>query len=228
MQKPVLYIFSGLATDERIFRNIHFPENVDVHHIAWKIPLRKEKLEEYIERLLKEMDRSKPIILLGLSFGGMIAQEVAKKINPVATIIISSITSSKNLPWYFRYVGRLKANRIIPVGLLKFSNFGADWIFGAKSEADKKLLAGIIKDADVYLLKWSVEQILNWKNKSVIPDLFHIHGDDDKLLPLKNNKADVIIKGGGHLMVFNKADEVEVILRNVIQSFATDYADGAD
>lgn len=212
MEKLSLYIFSGLATDERIFRNIHFPENAEVHHIAWKIPLPKETLEEYIDRLLKEIDLSKPIILLGLSFGGMIAQEMAKKINPQRTIIISSIISAKELPWYFRYVGNIKANRIVPFGALKFSNFGLNWIFGAKTSEDKKLLAEIIKDANVLLLKWSVEQILNWKSKSPVPNLFRIHGDDDKLLPLKNNKADVIIKGGGHLMIYNKAEEIENIL----------------
>lgn len=216
MQKPILYIFSGLATDERIFKNIHFPESVEVNFIAWKIPFRKETLEEYIERLSIEIDRSKPIILLGLSFGGLVVQEIAKKINPLGTIIISSITSSKDLPSYFRHVGNLKANRIIPFGLLKFPNFGANWIFGAKSKDDKKMLAGIIKDADVTLLKWSVEQILNWKSKGEPKNLFHIHGDNDKLLPLKKNNTDVIIKGGGHLMIYNKAKEIERILADIL------------
>lgn len=216
MSQRNLYIISGLATDERIFKNIHFPASVEVNFIAWKIPLRNETLDAYIDRLLKEIDRSKPIILLGLSFGGVAVQEIAQKINPIGTIIISSITSSKDLPWYFRYIGNLKANRIIPFGLLKFPNFGANWIFGAKSKDDKKMLAGIIKDADVTLLKWSVEQILNWKSKGEPKNLFHIHGDNDKLLPLKNNKTNVIIKNGGHLMIYNKAKEIERILENVL------------
>ncbi len=216
MQKPILYIISGLATDERIFRNIHFPESVEVHHIAWKIPLPEESLEEYILRLMQGIDQTKPIILLGLSFGGMIAQEVAKKTNPLCTIIISSVIFRKELPWYFRHFGNLKANRIVPYGVLKFPNPGLNWFFGANSSEDKKLLAEIISAANVTLLKWSIEQILCWKNNAEPKNIFRIHGDNDKLLPLKNNKADAIIKGGGHLMIYNKAEEIEKILADVL------------
>jgi pimeloyl-ACP methyl ester carboxylesterase len=211
MQKTAVYIISGLATDERIFRNIHFPEFVEVHFIAWKKPLRRETLNEYTDRLLKEFDLSKPIVLLGLSFGGVIVQEIAKKINPLSIILVSSISLSGQIPWYFKLYGNLKLNRITPFGLLSFSNFFVNWIFGAKSKEDKKLLAGILKDADISLVKWSVEQLLNWKKETRSENIFHIHGDNDKLLPLPKN-ADVIISGGGHLMIFNKAEEVEIIL----------------
>ncbi len=225
MKKTSLYILSGLATDERIFSNIHFPQSIEAHHIAWKIPSRKETFAAYIDRLVKEIDQSKPIILLGLSFGGVVAQEIAKKINPLCTIIISSIISHKELPWYFRQLGNVKVNRVVPYGILKFPNRGLDWIFGANSREDKNLLAGIIKDANVTLLKWSIEQILSWKNNAETKNLFRIHGDNDKLLPLKNNKADVIIKGGGHLMIYNKAEEVELVISSVLSRLSTSQAD---
>lgn len=219
MGKTALYIISGLATDERVFKNIHFPEFVEVHFIAWKKPLRKETLEEYIDRLLKEIDHTKPIVLIGLSFGGLVAQEMAKKINPFETVIISSIISAKEIPWYFRLIGRLKLNRIFPFGFFKFPNFFVNWIFGAKSREDKKLLAEILRDADTSLIRWSVEQLLSWRSENKSENIFHIHGTKDKLLPLKNKNADAIITGGGHLMVFNKADEVEIILEGVFVDF---------
>lgn len=216
MEKIALYIISGLATDERVFKNIHFPEFVEVHFIAWKKPLRKETLDAYVDRLIKEIDQSKPFVLLGLSFGGVIAQEMAKKIDPLETVIISSITSAKEIPWYFRLVGKLKLNRIFPFGFFKFPNFFINWIFGAKTRDDKKLLAGILRDADTSLIRWSVEQLLSWRSENKPESIFRIHGTNDKLLPLKNKNADAIINGGGHLMVYNKAEDVELIIESVL------------
>ena len=219
MQKISVYIISGLATDERVFRNIHFPEFIEVHFIAWKKPLRKETLDAYTARLIKEIDQSKPFVLLGLSFGGVIAQEIAKKTDPFETVIISSITSSKELPWYFRLIGKLKLNRIFPFGFFKFPNFFLNWIFGAKSRDDKKLLAGILRDADTSLIRWSVEQLLSWRSENKVEKNFRIHGTKDKLLPLKNKNSDAIITGGGHLMIYNKAQDVELILEGVFVDF---------
>lgn len=209
-----LYIFSGLATDERIFRNLHFPDFCEAHHIAWKKPLRKETLDHYIDRLLEEADSSKLFVFIGLSFGGLIAQEAAKKMQPLQTIIISSISSPQEIPWYFRFAGKLKLNRFAPFRLLKFASQSVNRIFGAKREEDKKLMAEIIRDADVDLLKWSVEKLLSWKNENPVENIFHIHGDEDRLLPLKNKKVNVIVKDGSHLMVFNRAEEIEKIIYN--------------
>jgi len=36
------------------------------------------------------------------------------------------------------------------------------------------------------------------------------------MLPLRYTHPDFIIKGGGHLMIFNKADEVNKILNDVL------------
>ncbi len=217
MKKISLYIFSGLGTDERIFKNIHFPEFVEVHFIAWKKPLTKETLEEYIERLLKEFDLSKPIVLVGLSFGGVVAQEISKKINPLQTIIISSISSSQEIAWHFRVYGNLRLYQITPFRLLKFANFFINWFFGAKRSEEKKLMADIIRDADISLLKWSVKQILLWRSDKFPKNIFHIHGDHDRLLPLKNKNVDAIIKGGGHLMIYNRAEEIGNILKKQLE-----------
>jgi hypothetical protein len=218
MQKIAICIISGLATDERVFKNIHFPESTEAHFIAWKKPLRKETLDAYVDRLIKEIDQSQPFLLLGLSFGGIVVQEMSKKIQPLHTIIISSIVFSKELPWYFRLMGNMKLNRIFPFGFFKFPNFFLNWIFGAKTRDDKKLLAGILRDADTSLVRWSVQQLLSWRNEKAGESIFRIHGSNDKLLPLKNKNADSIIAGGGHLMVYNKAEDVELIIESVLTS----------
>ncbi len=45
-------------------------------------------------------------------------------------------------------------------------------------------------------------------------DIIHIQGDNDKILPLKNIRSvDFKIENGGHLMILNKAQEINAILK---------------
>jgi pimeloyl-ACP methyl ester carboxylesterase len=216
VKKIPLYIFSGLGVDERVFQRIRFPENVEVHFIKWQPPARySENLDDYIDRIIA-IEINEPVILIGLSFGGIVAQQLAKKIKPLQTIIISSISCPAELPWYFKLYGRLYLDRVTPFRLFKFPNFLTNWIFGAESKDDKELLQQIIRESDNRIIRWSVKQVLNWKGASV--PVFHIHGTKDKLLPLKNKNADAIIAGGGHFMVYNKAEDVELVIESVLTS----------
>jgi hypothetical protein len=45
----------------------------------------------------------------------------------------------------------------------------------------------------------------------------HIHGTADRLFPPKKLTPDYWIKGGGHFMVWNRAEEVSEILKEVIE-----------
>lgn len=60
--------------------------------------------------------------------------------------------------------------------------------------------------------------ILNWQNK-VIPDgLVHIHGNRDRLLIPTTIKSNYWVKGGGHFMVWNMAEEVSDIINRNLQT----------
>lgn len=196
-----------------MFQRIQFPDYVEVHFVKWEKPLKNESLNHYIDRLLKHFDLTKPIVLIGLSFGGVVIQEIAKKINPLHTIIISSISCSKEFPWYFRLAGNLCLHRITPFRFLKWANVIGQRIFGTKSTASRTLLEQYSKESDMDLLKWSVAQIIDWRSEKSYARFFHIHGSNDRLLPLKNKNGVAIVEGGGHFMVFEQAKEVEVILK---------------
>ncbi len=220
MKKFSLYVISGLCADERMFQRIHFPEYADVHFVKWEKPLTNESLENYITRLLQKFDLTKPVVLLGLSFGGVVVQEVARKINPKGTIIISSISSPREMPWYFRMAQRVGLYRIAPFGLLRSMSAFARRIFGATQDDTKKLLAQYSKECDVDLLKWSVKQILLWRGEKCPGNFFHIHGSSDRLLPLKNKNVDAVIEGGGHFMVYEQGEKIEIILGEQLERIA--------
>lgn len=206
-----LYIFSGLGADERVFQNLDFPGYNPVF-IKWIVPLPNESMHHYAGRLLEQIESPKPI-LLGLSFGGMIAVEVAKYIDTEKLILISTAKTQKEIPFYYRMAGQLGLHKIIPPKLLKNSNFVSNWIFGTSSAIDKKLLKQILLDTDPDFLKWAIDKVLRWSNQKPPKNAFHIHGSSDRILPLRFVNCDIIVPDGGHFMVLNKSEEVNALLR---------------
>ncbi len=75
-------------------------------------------MAEYAKRLLPQITEEKPI-LMGVSFGGMIAIEIAKHISVEKVIQISSAQSSAAIPSYFKLMAKLKIQKLIPTGALK-------------------------------------------------------------------------------------------------------------
>ena len=207
-----IYIFSGLGVDKRVFDNIDF-SGLNIAFVDWIDPLKKETFESYAYRISKDFESNS--ILIGLSFGGMLAVEVSKIIPMKKVILIASAKNKNELPRWFLLAGKLKLNRIVPYTLLKTTNFITNWLFGVKTPSEKLLLKNIIKDTDPRFLKWAINQIVNWKNLSVPQNCIHIHGTNDHILPEKYLKADYKIKNGGHFMTVNKAKEIESIIKKL-------------
>lgn len=210
-----IYLISGLGADERVFQNLDFGR-LKPTFIKWIEPEGNETIQEYALRLSEQIDSSKPIIL-GVSFGGMIAIEIAKLIDYQQVIVISSAKTKSEIPLIYRILGRLKLHKLVPIRLFKQANILTHWFFGMNSKAEKKMLKGILHDTDSTFLKWAIDAILNWKNEVIIDKLIHFHGDSDRILPIKNiKKVDFIIPNGGHLMVLNRADEITHALEKII------------
>lgn len=209
-----IYIFSGLGADERVFQQLDFSD-FNATFIKWIVPLPKETIEHYATRLLDQITTAKPI-LIGLSFGGLMAVEVAKQIAAEKIILIASAKTKNEVPFYYRYAGHLGLHKLLPIRLLTSSNFVTDWFFGTTSPSDKQLLKQILMDTDPAFLKWAIDKVANWTNQTHIINIFHIHGTSDKILPLKFVTCDQEIENGGHLMTLNKADELNKILRERI------------
>lgn len=211
-----LYFISGLGADERAFEKLHLPEEWNINHIKWIDPLANESLEHYAKRLSEQIDRSSPYSLVGLSFGGIIAVEMAKWLQPRKTIVLSSFTTQSELPVKYKIAGKFQLHKMIPSYFYKNPTSLTYWSFGVTKSSDKRLLKMIIEDTPDDFLKWAIDRILNWHNNEKPNDVIHIHGDKDKLLPVHLTKADVIIKNAGHFMVYTHADQVSKILTEVL------------
>lgn len=210
-----IYLISGLGADESVFRNIDFLGE-HPRHITWIDPEDNESLEDYSKRLIEQVDSKNELILIGVSFGGIIASEMAKHIPVKKIIIISSIKSSLEKPFIYRIISFMKLLNLIPSCLLKIYNPILAYFFGISSLADKELLRNFLSRTDEKFIKWALKSILKWDNQKYSNNLIHIHGTNDRLFPFRLIGQAVPITDGGHFMILNKAGEISLKLREIL------------
>jgi pimeloyl-ACP methyl ester carboxylesterase len=210
-----VYFISGLAADRRVFKNIRLPEAFEPIYLDWIPPLKDESLQAYALRLGEKINRREEFILVGLSMGGMIAVEIANHYRVKKTIIISSVPASTQLPFYFRIAARMYLQHLVSIRLVKIAAI-AKRLFTTETKEDKELLKSIIRESDAAFIRWALNAILKWKNDSIPTGLIHIHGTSDEILLIRYTKPTHIIKRAGHLLVMNRADEVNQILNTIL------------
>jgi len=209
------YFISGLGADKQAFKRIKLPSVYEPVYLDWITPRKNESLTDYARRFSSLIKEDDEFILIGLSFGGMLATEIARLRKPLKTIIISSIACSNELPWYFRGAGRFGLHKALPIKILKAGSMLKNFM-GARSKEDKAIIYNYAKFADPELVRWSLNAIISWQQPERLSEVIHLHGSNDYMLPARFTHPDYIIKDGGHLMVFNKAEEVNRILGEVL------------
>ncbi len=216
-------MLSGLGADERVFINLKF-NPLNLYFVKWIEPMQNETISSYAKRLCLQLEETSPI-LIGLSFGGIMAVEISKIIDTEQIILLSSAKTKYEIPFIYRLAGKLHLNRYVPISMLKTANIFSYWLFNIKSKEEKELFKQILKDTDPVFLKWAIDKIVNWKNTIIPQQLIHIHGTKDKILPMYFIKNKIRIQGGGHLMVLNKADEVSSAIAKCLsgQSLGDQY-----
>jgi len=218
MYKTKIHLISGLGADRRAFENLQLNSVFEKNYIEWIKPAKSESIGQYAQRLIKFYHVKDGDIILGLSFGGITAIEMNKFLRPATTILISSVTSRKELSVIFKIIGNLKLHKLISKKRLVKPNPGNYYLFDTKTQFMRDALDMIIREADPDFLEWAIDAMLCWKQEQRIENLIHIHGDKDKVFPFKKNHADFIIKNGTHLMVFDRAEEVSEIVNHLLEN----------
>ncbi len=208
----MVYFISGLGADERVFQFLKLP-SIERKFIKWIETRKKENINDYALRLIEQIDTTQEVILIGVSFGGIIAQEIGKLINCKKIIIISSIKIDAEFSWQMKLARKTQIHTIVPTCLLIWSNkLSADYYFGTETKQESFLLQQIILDTDPVFMRWAIHQIMNWRNESYPSNLIHIHGAKDRIFPINCIKNSIEIPNGGHFMIVNKVTEIEHLI----------------
>jgi pimeloyl-ACP methyl ester carboxylesterase len=205
-----IYCISGLGADKRAFQYLSIP-NYQLHFIEWIVPIKNETIEDYSARLATQIKTENPIII-GMSFGGIIAVEIAKRINTEQVILVSSVKTKFEIPILYRLLAAFGLHHVVPLQYLKYAYKIAFWFFGIKNDKEKKFLKTILIDTNPTLFSWSIKRAVSWQNTILINNLKQINGTADKIFPIKYINADAEINNGGHFMIVNKAAEISRII----------------
>ena len=208
-----IYGISGLGADKRVFDFLKL--DYELIPIEWIEPKEKESLKNYSLRLSQIIDVKSNFGLIGVSFGGLVAVEIGKILNPKLTILISSAETKNELRPIYRSLGQLGFLNKLPSKVFDPPRKIAHFIFGT---SNKKLLNSILDDTNLEFAKWAVNELVNWTNQDRIKNLIRIHGTNDKLIPWTSTEKGDLIEGGEHFMIVDRAQEISEIINKKIKN----------
>jgi pimeloyl-ACP methyl ester carboxylesterase len=193
-----------MAANSSIFKNISLdPERFETHRLEWFVPDRGMTLTQYAEEMCKRVVHPRPV-LIGVSFGGILVQEMARVIPTRKLIIISSVKTKQELPKRLIFAKYTKIHKLLPTGLVNNVELLAKYAFGEMVTKRLELYEEYLSIRDKYYLDWSIDQLVHWKQQRCDPELVHIHGDKDAVFPIQHIKECIRVEGGTHIMILNR------------------------
>ena len=199
-----VYLMPGMAANPIIFEHIKLPENqYEIFWLEWKLPKKKETIFDYAKRMCEDIKHDNPV-LIGVSFGGILVQEMSKIIAVRKVIIVSSVKTKHELPKRMKLLRTTKAYKILPTQLLSNIDLLAKYAFGNTITKRIELYKKYLSVSDKNYLDWAIEQVVCWDQDLPLQDIIHIHGDNDMVFPFSNLGDCISVKGGTHIMIINK------------------------
>ena len=193
-----------MAANPSIFDGIQLPvDTFETHRLDWFIPEKGMLLKTYAEHMCERITHPNPI-LLGVSFGGMLVQEMAKLIPTQKTIVVSSVKSKHELPKRMLFAKYTKVHKLLPTGLVTNVELLAKYAFGEPVTKRLHLYEKYLSLRDKYYIDWSIDQIVNWDQEVPPDNVVHIHGEKDTVFPISNIKDCIPVKNGTHTMIIHR------------------------
>lgn len=167
-------------------------------------------------KLLKNIDTSTSYTFIGVSLGGMLISELLDVYKPQKAILISSAKCRSELPFRYRFQKHVPLNKIIPKRLIKLGAKILQPLVEPDRNKNKSTFKSMLTDKNPKYLKRTVNLIINWDKKEAHSSIIHIHGDEDKTIPLRNVKNAQILKKGSHMMTLTRGAELNEIIKEIL------------
>jgi pimeloyl-ACP methyl ester carboxylesterase len=202
--KIPVYFMPGMATSSNIFDNIILsPEIFDIYFLEWSIPEKGISLKKYAKLMCSYVKHENPV-LIGVSLGGLLVQEMARIISTRKVIIISSVKSQNELPKKMHFARVTRIHKLLPTGMVNNVELLAKYAFGEAVTKRLSLYEKYLSVRDKGYINWSIDQVVNWKEEGVIANLVHIHGEKDPVFPITNINDCIKVKNGTHTMIIHR------------------------
>ncbi|MEM7381841.1 MAG: alpha/beta hydrolase [Bacteroidota bacterium] len=194
----------GLAAASSIFENIVLPpERFEIHLLEWFVPLPGMDLKSYATEMCQRIKHEDPV-LVGVSFGGVLVQEMARQLATRKVIIVSSVKQKSELPKRMIFAKYTKVHKLLPTGLVNNVELLAKYAFGETVTKRLALYEKYLSIRDKRYIDWAIDQMVNWSQPESDPDLIHIHGEQDAVFPIQNIKGCIAVEKGTHTMIIHR------------------------
>jgi pimeloyl-ACP methyl ester carboxylesterase len=212
-----VYLIPGLGSDGRIYKR-YFPFDGIEAEIIELIPVTgKVTWEEYIEMYLEKIEETGDVTIIGTSLGGIIASELADRIKVNRIILISSLKNVHEMPTWIKIGRYLPIHRIIPGKWLVDLHVWRFKALGKKKKTQNlELMIDMASKVEPKFVSWVAKEIVRWKKTSIPPVSLHIQGTKDFLFPSGNILDAIKIKGGTHVMVLSRHQEIRKIIMDYL------------
>lgn len=216
-----LILFPGLGADARLFagqrRALPGIETPD-----WLPPRPRERLGEYAGRWGEVLELgTRPAVLGGVSFGGMLSLEMARRYGALGVVLIGSCREQRSVSKVLKVCERL--SRATPDVVLDKGRALAPIFLGRGGVIPREhrgALVTMAKELPVDFLRWAARAVVEWDGCSDaelgpgVP-VHHIHGTRDWVMPIARVRPTQIIQGGAHVLNMSHPDEVNALLARV-------------
>lgn len=200
-----VYLMPGMAANPSIFENISLPSaSYTTHLLEWQLPEPGESLSQYALRMTQFIKHD-DIVLLGVSFGGVLVQEMAKHIKVRKLILVSTVKSKYELPRRMKLSRKLKLYKALPASLIEDVDKLAKYAFGETIKNRVDLYQKYLSMNDRRYMKWAVKEMVCWDQETPTENAIHIHGTADKVFPVKYIDNCIKVQEGTHIMVITRA-----------------------
>jgi len=205
-----LVLLPGMTPSRRLFdRLVPHLENYVV--IDWIAPGRTKTISEYARRLAADAGIDSTCDLVGVSFGGMVAQELAGILDARLCFIVSSISSSDELRPTQRIFSCLPQRADLLI-LKTIGGVANVWPKQASNAATVR--ARKFRGPYGEWFRWATSAALRW---CPVPGrstgFVRIHGDRDLTFPQAHQHADHVVTGAGHMLAHTHSTELATIIR---------------
>lgn len=220
MGLPRLYLVPGLGADERLFApQMGLP--LDVRVLPWLKPQRGEDVAGYAARMAEGIDPSAPFLLAGVSFGGVVALEMARIAPPRALVLISSCRTPEAIPIWYR--GAWAMSSFCPPAMLKSLMLHSPFVWHAfepMTPPVKRLFIDMLEQSCPHLIAAGMAMLMRWRGTAIRTPIHQIHGEQDGILPASMCRADCLIPEAGHLANLTHAPAVNDCLMRIARGVA--------